>query len=247
MLWSKERRLLKLQQGKRYFLIIALDHSLTSGPIKGIHSVREINGWVSDNSLLEIPSVVLNAGIIDKLDIIYKKNIIVQLMGLPDRLNSGVNKVQTATVKCAISLGATAVSVQLNLNSTDLNYAVTGISKIVDEAGIYGLPVLFMLNHPDYETAEEFSYAVRVCVELGADIIKTRIPSSLDERKKINPFTSSHPPVILAGGSISNAFESELVDAKEMGFSGVCVGRNIFQNTEPGERVKLIDSVFGAG
>lgn len=247
MLWSKERRLLKMQHDKRYLLILALDHSLTSGPIKGIYSIGEINNWVSDTNSLPIPSVVLNAGIVDKLNVVYKKNIIVQLMGLPDRLNAGVNKVHTSTVKRAISLGATAVSVQLNLNSTDLNFAVTGISKIVDEASLYGLPVLFMLNHPDYETAEEFSYAVRISAELGADIIKTRIPSNPEERKKVSPFTSLHPPVILAGGSISNTFERDLLDAKEMGFSGVCVGRNIFQNAKPEECVKLIDSVFGVG
>lgn len=245
MLWGKERRLCKLKYNDNYYLILALDHSLTSGPIDGLNSIDEINQWTGCKNLFPIPSVVLNSGVIDKLDVIYKKNIIVQMMGLPDRLQGGFNKVKTTSIQRAISLGATAVSVQLNINSTDLNSAVRVISEIVDEASTYGLPVLFMLNHSDYKSAEEFAYAIRICAELGADLIKTRLPSSSEVINEIEPLTSKHPPVVIAGGCLSNKFGEELKKAKELGFKGVCIGRNLFQNKNPKNVLDLIDDVFG--
>lgn len=246
MMWGKQKRLDALKKDGDYYLILALDHSLSYGPIEGIASISDINSRVQDAIDFSIPSVVLNAGIIDKLDVIYDNNIIVQMMGLPNIAKGNFNKVKIATIERAISLGATAISVQLNLKSEDLNQAVSNVSTIVNEANKYGLPVMFMLNHADYDSISEFSYSIRICVELGADIIKTKLPSKKDIKNKIEPFSKQHPPVVLAGGSPTNGFLQELKTSKSLGFRGACIGRNIFQSPEPRNIVELIDQEFKA-
>jgi len=137
--------------------MLALDHGLTSGPIKGIKNLSNINNLIDDNKQL-------NHGIIEKLNIFRRKRLIVQLMGLPSIYGGRQNKVRTCSLKRAIYLGATAVSVQINLKSIDLNKALIHIAEIVEQANDYGIPIMFMLNHSDYENADEFIYSIRVCI-----------------------------------------------------------------------------------
>lgn len=240
---GKNKRLNDLKKNGLYYFILALDHSLTTGPIKGISSIDEMNKLVSDHNNRSVPSVVLNSGILDKLDVIYNKNIIIQMMGLPDT-KIDFNKVRVTSLERAIFLGATAISVQLNINSKDINIAISTISLIVNEASKYGIPILFMLNHKDYASLDEFYYSIRVCVELGADLIKTRLPSDATIVSQIKPFTEKHPPLLLAGGEHTETFIDEVTISKKLGFQGVCIGRNIFQSSRPTDIINNIDAIY---
>ena len=139
--WGKVRRLNRLTR-KNYFCLLAMDHPLSLGPIKGIASVEEVNHWVTFSKDNHIPGVVLNSGIVDKLDVFDKPGIVIQTMGLPNRVQGNLSKVVTGQVEKAISLDAIALSVQINFSAHDLQKAIQIISNIVYQAERFSFPVL---------------------------------------------------------------------------------------------------------
>ena len=240
--WGKQRRLNKLKKDN-YFLLLAIDHALSSGPINGIDSVSNVNKLISFSEENNIPAVVLNNRYVYNLNVFHKTNIVVQTMGLVKH-EKNINKVPLTKVSEIPLVDGTAVSVQINFNTENLEEAIVNISNIVSEANLYGYPVLFMVGNDDWKRAEDFNYAVRVCAELGADLIKIHLPSNTDEVKKLNTFDINEPALLLAGGATMDNFEERLHMAKEVGFQGICLGRNIFQSTTPTETLEKIDNVF---
>jgi len=240
--WGKQRRLEKLKRDN-YFLILAMDHALSSGPISGIDSVENVNKWITFSEENNIPAVVLNHQYVYKLDVFSKTNIVVQTMGLVKQ-SKNINKVPLSKVSSIPFIDGTAISVQINFNVQNIEKALEEISFIVDEANQYHYPVLFMVGHDDWESAEAFNYAVRACTELGADLIKIHLPSDVKECKKLQKFGEHEPKLLLAGGENMQDFEARLNFAKDIGFQGICLGRNIFQNETPKETLKIIDNIF---
>ena len=240
--WGKQRRLEKLKK-ENYYLILAMDHALSSGPIEGIDSVSNVDKWVKFSEENNLPAVVLNHRYVYNLKVFYKTNIVVQTMGLA-KTKKSINKVPLANVEDMPLLDATAVSVQINLNSENLDEAIQDISNIVSQANRLNYPVLFMVGHDDWESAEAFNYAIRVCNELGADLIKIHLPSDENEIKKLKPFNPNEPALLLAGGKNMENFETRLQTAKALGFQGICLGRNIFQSESPKATLKIIDDIL---
>jgi len=101
-----------------------------------------------------------------------------------------------------------------------------------------------MVGNDDWNTAEDFNYAIRVCAELGADLIKIHLPSNPHELKKLNTFDVNEPALLLAGGENMNNFEERLKTAKILGFQGICLGRNIFQSKTPTQTLEKIENIF---
>lgn len=240
--WGKQRRFKKLKKDN-YFLILAMDHALSAGPIAGINSVQNVNKWISFSEKNNIPAVVLNYRYIYNLDTFHKTNIVVQTMGLVQH-EKKINKVPLSKIEDVPLVDATAISVQINFEVDNLEEAMQDISKLVSDASKYQYPVLFMVGNDDWKSAEEFNYAIRVCNELGADLIKIHLPSDTKELKKLDTFSIHEPKLLLAGGENMEHFEERLISAKNLGFQGVCVGRNIFQSQTPKETLKIIDKVF---
>lgn len=240
--WGKERRLNKLKKDN-YFLILAIDHALSSGPIEGINSVENVNNLISFSEENNIPAAVLNHRYIQHLDVFHKTNIVVQTMGLVKHKNN-INKVPLAKVSDVPMIDATAISVQINFKADNIEKTIQDISAIVSEANLYHYPVLFMVGGDDWDSAEDFNYAIRVCTELGADLIKIHLPSNPDELKKLTSFGKSEPALLLAGGANMDNFKTRLTCAKKIGFQGICLGRNIFQNNSATETLKEIENIF---
>ena len=240
--WGKSRRLEKLKKGN-YFLILAMDHAISNGPISGIDSVENVNKWVSFSENNQIPAVVLNYRYIYNLDVFNKTNIVVQTMGLVKH-EKNINKVPLANIEDITLVDGTAVSIQIDFNSENLDEAIQNITQIVSKANRYDYPVMFMVGNSDWKSAESFNYAVRVCAELGADLIKIHLPSDPLAVKELHTFGANEPALLLAGGESMENFKERITSAKALGFQGVCLGRNIFQNETPNETLKMIDEVF---
>ena len=240
--WGKQRRLEKLKKDN-YFLILAMDHAFSSGPIKGIDSVNNVNRWISFSEENDIPAVVLNNRYVYNLNVFFKTNIIVQTMGLVKH-EKNINKVPLSKVSEVPLIDGTAISVQINFNTNNLEEAIQDISSIVSQSNLYHYPVLFMVGNDDWDKADDFNYAVRVCAELGADLIKIHLPSNADELKRLNTFDAHEPALLLAGGENMDNFEERLKSAKRLGFQGICLGRNIFQSETPIKTLEKIEHIF---
>ena len=220
-----------------------MDHALSNGPISGIDSIVNVNKWISFSETYNIPAVVLNYRYIYNLEVFNKTNIVVQTMGLVKH-KKNINKVPLVNIEDIALVDGTAISIQINFNSENLDEAIQDITKIVSKANRYDYPVMFMVGNSDWENAEAFNYAVRVCAELGADLIKIHLPSDPLTVKELRSFGIDEPVLLLAGGETMDNFQERISNAKALGFQGICLGRNIFQNETPNETLKMIDEVF---
>jgi DhnA family fructose-bisphosphate aldolase class Ia len=152
--------------------------------------------------------------------------------------------VQIAEVEEALVLGADAVVLFTALGGDTEPGMIDILANVGRECAALGMPFIAEAEFPTtYATVEElkqqygFEYLrrnVRLCAELGADIVKTNWPGDPESFAKLVEATNGIP-VVLAGGS--RLEDQELLwrmqVAIEAGAIGCSVGRNIFMHTSP--------------
>ena len=134
----------------------------------------------------------------------------------------------------AIELGATAVSVQVNMGSHFENVMLKDLGLLAETCYQWGIPLLAMMYVRDGKSESEYDpvkikHAARVAEELGADIVKVNYTGMPDTFTEV--VNSVHIPVIIAGGpkmdSTANLM-TMIIEAIKAGSKGVAIGRNIF-------------------
>jgi class I fructose-bisphosphate aldolase len=142
-------------------------------------------------------------------------------------------------VEEAHRLAADAIAVQLNLNAQGLSHAIHAVSLTIGDAGFYDLPVLLMVTAAvGGNVFEAVVDALRISTELGADVVKIALPSEVftageSQLTMLRKAIDYSPPVVLAGGERRDDFDGLMAIAQALGFSGTCIGRNVFQHGEP--------------
>jgi len=172
-------------------------------------------------------------------------------MGLPANPDGRLSKVPIATAKDALRVAADAVSVQLSFEFPDLDDGLRDVSKLVTKAHSFSLPVLIMINEgpPGIKPCHDVADKVKICAQLDVDLIKVALPHGWGDSESVRRLKTvlPHcPPILLAGGAQSPEFEATLQTAARIGFGGVCIGRNIFQSSEPRRVLEMIDAQFSA-
>lgn len=114
---------------------------------------------------------------------------------------------------------------------------MASVSILVGQAHKEKLPVLFMVAPQKNENLDEFLRSIRFCIESRSDLIKIRfniLSFGEEEQKNFISLLREAHPVLLAGGEVPNKnVLTEVSKANELGFSGYCIGRNIFQSPDP--------------
>src|SRR3989449_8649796 len=232
---GKTRRLRRIfkQDGKT--VIIPMDHGVSVGPIEGLTDMETTIDNVAKGGA---DAVLVHAGIAKKVDS-QRMGLILHLSGAT-RLTREPNwKPQLSTVKLAVRLGADAVSVHINVGSEHEQDMLDQFSRILDESGDIGLPVLAMMypRGPGIQNEHAYdvvSHAARLGYELGADIVKTNYTGDVESFR--NVVKSVKAPLVVAGGPKAGS-ESETLqlvsDSIKAGDAGVSLGRNVIQEQRP--------------
>lgn len=169
-------------------------------------------------------------------------------MGSPSILGKKASRrVINTSVEEALYFDVDCVAVQIDFLSESLEENVSEISSIRMQAHKIGMPVLFMITTPKggFKNGKEVLSAVKVCHELGADLIKTACECQNEYPEPILSSLTGIAPVVLAGGEAGEHFLTKLHKAKELGFGGYCVGRNLFQSSDPRRIFEQIEKAFG--
>lgn len=232
-------RMRRLRGDRPYYSLLALDHGLTYG-----HSVDAAplpTKELLDRCSEHMGGFVMTYGLARALDgWPHRLSLVLQCFGAP----KGQSRSQVASVSEAITLDAAAVSVQLNWADTEFAQRLRDISAFTSEAHSAGLPVLYMINGES--DASALPHVIRVCQELGADLIK--INCSLDnficDNEDIKRVVRYGPPVLMAGGAVSQSIFQFAENAARLGFSGYCVGRNVFHATSPPDVAARLNTIF---
>jgi fructose-bisphosphate aldolase / 2-amino-3,7-dideoxy-D-threo-hept-6-ulosonate synthase len=171
---------------------------------------------------------------------------------------SGSQVVQVAAVEEALRLGADAVVLFVALAGANEPAMIRSLATIGGACDRAGMPFIAEAEFPTtYATVEDlkdaygFDYLarnVRLCAELGADIVKTNWPGDRDSFAKLVAATSG-VPVVLAGGSRLEDHEllSRMEQAMDAGAAGCSVGRNIFMHPAPEALTRSLVRVIREG
>jgi class I fructose-bisphosphate aldolase len=154
-----------------------------------------------------------------------------------------------SSVKEAAALGADAVGYTIYVGSPREADMFRDFGRIAEEADDYGLPCVVWAyprgkHVKDEKSVESVSYAARVALELGADIVKVNYTGSVDGFGKVVA-AAGRCKVISAGGS-KQSDEEFLAKVREViaaGGAGMAVGRNVWQHEDPmkiAEEIKKI-------
>jgi fructose-bisphosphate aldolase/2-amino-3,7-dideoxy-D-threo-hept-6-ulosonate synthase len=163
--------------------------------------------------------------------------------------------VQIAEVEEALVLGADAVVLFTALGGDTEPAMIDILAGVGRECSALGMPFIAEAEFPTtYATVEElkqqygFEYLrrnVRLCAELGADIVKTNWPGDQESFAKCVE-AANGIPVVLAGGS--RLEDDELLRRMEQaiasGAIGCSVGRNIFMHANPEAITRALSRVI---
>jgi fructose-bisphosphate aldolase/2-amino-3,7-dideoxy-D-threo-hept-6-ulosonate synthase len=163
--------------------------------------------------------------------------------------------VQIADVEEALVLGADAVVLFTALGGETEPAMVDILAGVGRECASSGMPFIAEAEFPTtYATVEElkqqygFEYLrrnVRLCAELGADIVKTNWPGDQDSFARCVE-AANGVPVVLAGGSRLGDGEllTRMEEAMAVGAIGCSVGRNIFMHDHPEAITRALSRVI---
>ena len=181
----------------------------------------------------------------------------------------------TASVEDALRLGCVAVGFTIYPGSAESTTMYQELREIALEAKSVGLAVV-VWSYPrgsgiskEGETAiDVVTYAAQIAAQLGADVIKVKLPSAkveLPEAQKVyqkyeipistlaervhNVMQSAFDGrriVIFSGGATTGdeSFFTEVRAIRDGGGFGSIIGRNSFQRKKP-EALKFLDTVMG--
>lgn len=163
--------------------------------------------------------------------------------------------VQIGEVEEALVLGADCVVLFTALGGDTEAGMIEILAGVGRECAALGMPFIAEAEFPTtYASVEElkaqygFEYLrrnVRLCAELGADIVKTNWPGDPDSFRKLVE-AANGIPVVLAGGSRLEDRELlwRMEQAVAAGAIGCSVGRNIFMHRSPEAITRALSRVI---
>lgn len=235
---GKEIRLRQLYKTPERLFVLPLDHGITLGPVSGLKDIHDVVGKVSKT----VDAVVVHKGLLQRItDFLNHQGckLIVHLSASTALAPDSSKKELVTSVEHALSIGASAVSIHVNLGSPAENQMLLDLGKTAEVCDMWGIPLLAMMYVRDGSAKSEYDpekvrHSARVAEELGADIVKVNYTGNIETFRDITE--SVKIPVIIAGGP-KMASDSDLLsmisDAVVAGAKGVAIGRNVFQHETP--------------
>jgi class I fructose-bisphosphate aldolase len=242
------RRLRRLTDKKGRFLLVPMDHGLTNGPLDGIVDIREAVEKLVGSG---VTGFILHKGAARHvIDILEDESLIMHLSA-GNALSPYQNRKRIITsVEEAISLGADAVSVHVNVGNEDDSDMLYDFGEVVSEAHSLGIPVLAMMyargdKITNQFDAENIAMIARVADEVGADIVKVYYTGDEESFKKV--VKGVRIPVVIAGGpkiDSEDKFLQMVRGALRSGAAGISIGRNIWQSSDPRGTFQRISAIM---
>jgi 2-amino-4,5-dihydroxy-6-oxo-7-(phosphonooxy)heptanoate synthase len=220
--------------GGRRLFVVPLDHSVTDGPIVPGGGLGRLLSQVCDNGA---DAVILPKGSVRHLRPHWftATSLLVHLSA-GTRLSPDPDfKYLVAGVEEALRIGADGVSVHVNLGSGQEAAQIRDLASVGEACDRWNVPLLAMVyprgpNITDPHNPRYVAHAVTIAADLGADIVKTIFPGSVDALEEITR------GCLIAGGPIHpdpDGLLAHVGDAMRGGAAGVAIGRNIFAAPDP--------------
>jgi 2-amino-4,5-dihydroxy-6-oxo-7-(phosphooxy)heptanoate synthase len=254
--FSRAMRLHRLFRHGSKLMIVPLDHSVTDGPIT--RRGMSIDQLVGDLAASGVDAVVLHKGSLRHVrpTRFGAMSLIVHLSASSHHARDPDAKYLVTSVEEALTLGADAVSVHINLGSLEEHRQIADLGAVAGSCDKWNVPLVAMVYPRGPQIASQYdpeliAHAATLAADLGADIVKTTYPGSRADMAEV---TAACPiPVLVAGGPRAESADQVLgfvEDALLGGAAGVAMGRNIFMAPDPramaGRVARLVRQLAGA-
>ncbi len=243
MSWGKKNRMKKIIQDDGRVVMLALDHGYFLGPTRGMEQPDK----ALEPLLPHVDSIMLSPGILtSSVDPSFKGGIVLRSSGgssiiSDDLSNEGI----ILTPIEAVKLNASAMAISIFIGTKYEKQTLMNLAQTINEASKYEMPVLAVTavgKELEKRDARFLSLASRIAAEFGADIVKTYYCDDFERVVNTCP-----KPIVVAGGP---KLETELdvfelcYNSIQAGAVGVDMGRNIWQNEDPGAMVQAIKAII---
>ncbi len=247
MLGKRIRMERVMDRNSKRTVTVPLIHGVGMGPIQGI---EDIKNTVDVVSLGGANAVILHKGIVAAGHRHSGKDIGL-IIHLTATLENGKQTLVT-DVEEAVTIGADAVSVRVNVGGPDEEAMLKLLGKVSRDASRWGMPLFALMDPGSVKDNEKqlknLMRAARVGAEMGADLVRLPYSGSAETFKEV---VSVCPIPLVAIGGEKKAREEDFLEmvfaVMQAGASGVSAGRNIFQYKKPGNMIKAISQIVHKG
>ncbi|MDG6901596.1 MAG: 3-hydroxy-5-phosphonooxypentane-2,4-dione thiolase [Nitrososphaerota archaeon] len=220
-------------------VMLAVDHGYFQGPTTGLENPRKTVAPL----LQYADSLMLTRGVLrTSVEPGTGLPIVLRVSGGTSILKELSNEVISTSMDDAIRLNASAVAVSIFVGAENEKQTLQNLAQLVDEGERAGMPVLAVtaVGREMERDARYLGLACRIAAELGARIVKTY--HCEDFQKVVD---SCPVPVVIAGGKKTTERDALTLASRAMadGASGVDMGRNIFQSSDPVGMIRAVRAV----
>lgn len=235
-------RIIKPKTGK--CVMLAVDHGYFQGPTTGLSNItKTVYPLLPYADALMITRGAIRNWIDPASDI----PIILRVSGGQSILKELSNEVITTCIEDAIRINASAITCSVYVGGQFEKETIENLSKLVDDGEKYDIPVLAVtaVGKDMVRDARYLGLASRICVEIGAHIIKTYYTEDFEKVVE----ACGNVPVVIAGGKKQPEKEALKMayDAVSNGAVGVDMGRNIFQSDSPVGMIRAVREIVHQG
>lgn len=233
----KEHRLHKIFSRDGRTVIVACDHAGFMGAVKGLEDPQKLIGSVKEAG---VDAILTTKGMARAFSTQLRN------LGLILRADGGAsmrspvmgNLSIICSVEEACQLGADAVICMGMIGFPEEPSSLHNLAELTTGGLRLSMPVIAeMLVKPkegEIVTPQDIGFAMRIGAELGADLIKTSFARPVDDYRSV--LQGCYRPVVVLGGEKAKD-EREVLqgisEALQAGVSGVAVGRNVWQHSNP--------------
>ncbi|MBA2313347.1 MAG: fructose-bisphosphate aldolase [Actinobacteria bacterium] len=255
---GKEIRLKRLiQQRSGTSIICALDHGMTSPTFfeRLVNLEQRVQEAVQGGANV----IMMSKGMIERFSGSFKPDTSFAMLLTASALGAEERPVvRIGEVEEALRHGADAVVVFVALGGESEPDMIRFVARVGEDCERLGIPFIAEAEFPttyapiedlnDQYGVEYLLRNVRLCVELGADIVKTNWSGDQESFARVVAATSG-VPVVLAGGSQVTDMEllTRMRMAIDVGAIGCSIGRNIFLHDHPEALTRALARVIREG
>jgi putative autoinducer-2 (AI-2) aldolase len=239
--WGMKNRLSRIiDPASGRCLMLAVDHGYFQGPTTGLKDL----GKTVEPLLQYADALMITRGAVRNwIPAQTDKPLILRVSGGQSILKELSNEVITTSIEDAIRLNACAITCSVYIGSEYEKETIANLALLVDWGQDYGIPVLAVtaVGKDMVRDARYLGLACRICVETGANMVKTYYCKDFHEIVE----ACGNVPVVIAGGKkIEERAALEMAfEAVNNGASGVDMGRNIFQSDDPVGMIKAARAI----
>lgn len=234
-------------------VMVAINHGLGMGPIQGIEYMDRI----IDKIIPECPdSLTIHKGNAIRYQDHFAGKTALVLKTSNITRHFGPFEIPVATVDEAVRLGADAIAVGLSLCDDLEKESIMNAAAMVEAAEKCGMPTVAhsypngnLISDDERFTLKHVSYATRVALELGIDIIKTFWTGSEKTFAEVVKL-GSPAKVVISGGprcdTLRDCFDMTY-QGMQAGAHGITYGRNIWQHEYPAAVMRGLVAIIHKG